>query len=822
MTVADTARLLAALAAEERHAYCDLQGRHARFSEFMQMQISELSGQLLTNTQRARLEQLHGKFAMYRQLDLLARRELIGRIRAVLPSLIVGNSELSASSATNKVPEADQPAAEAVPSYVENWPLAGRIKGIGPYLQSMLERLGIRTVRELLAHYPRHYLDYQHRVSLRDLRPGATVTIWGVLRRVEVFSPERRPNLTICTLWISDETGKVSARWFMGHTTQAQRETWKKRFPLGHGIILSGEAKIDSYGKYLVFERPETEVIGPGEDVAGADSLHVGRIVPVYALTEGLQQKTLRRIIHQLLVDLQSQLRETLPGALRRQYGLCDRPAALKSIHFPASLAERDTARHRLIFEELFWLQLGLAFKRTQLARQTTALSLPPKNGGMVEQLLATLPFELTGAQKRAFSEIRQDLANDTPMNRLVQGDVGSGKTVVALLALLVALDNGYQSVLMAPTEILAEQHFQTCQELLRPLGIEIALLLGKQSKRDREIYLRALQTGFCPIAIGTHALIQAGVEFQRLGLAIIDEQHRFGVRQRALLRAKGQNVEVLTMTATPIPRTLAMVLYGDLDVSLIDELPPGRQPVLTHWSTGRNGHRQAWELIANASRQGHQAYIVFPLVAESEKLDLRAATCEYERLRTKELKDFRLGLLHGQMAAEEKETVIGAFRRQELDVLVATTVIEVGVDVPNATVMVIENAERFGLSQLHQLRGRVGRGAAASHCILLTDSRASDATRSRMEIMCATQNGFSIAEKDLELRGPGEFLGARQSGLPDLVLANLATDGKLLEAARTAAQQIIAHDPELTAQPDLKAGMLAAYAQHLDFLGVG
>ncbi|MBU6430109.1 MAG: ATP-dependent DNA helicase RecG, partial [Cyanobacteria bacterium REEB65] len=429
-----------------------------------------------------------------------------------------------------------------------------------------------------------------------------------------------------------------------------------------------------------------------------ATGLHVGRIVPIYPLTEGLGQRTLRRVMAAALEQALPTVRDRLPRELRERHQLIDRPAALRAIHFPDRQEAQQAARRRLVFEELFWIQLAMAFKKAARERSGDGLVLAARKGGLVERAIASLPFDLTRAQRRVFGEVCLDLERPEPMSRLVQGDVGSGKTVVALLALLLAVDNGYQGALMAPTEILAEQHFRTFQQLLAPLHIEVAQLIGKQSRTERQTYLRALRTGFCKIAVGTHALLQDDVAFERLGLVVVDEQHRFGVQQRAKLRGKGRNMEMLTMTATPIPRTLALALYGDLDVSLLDELPPGRRPVATRWLKGRQGRKQAWEEVRAEVAKGRQAYVVFPLVEESEKLDARAATEEFEALRTGALVGLRIGLLHGQLPSSDKEATIADFRRGELDVLVATTVVEVGVDVPNATVMVVENAERFGL----------------------------------------------------------------------------------------------------------------------------
>ncbi len=839
MPVSDAERLLLALKHEAQNAFCDLQGRQQRFSAFARSELGRLAGIAPTPEAQQRFADLEREYGNYPNLGVAERQELASRIRSAVPLLAEvqrGPTSNGGSSGNQRKPAAvsrgtgEGQLPLSARAGVETPPAGAdllRIKGIGSHLARQLAGMGLETVDKLLAHFPRTYLDYQRRTLIKDLEPGQLVTIWGTIRRAEAFTPPRRPTMSINTVWIADGTGTVSARWFLGRSSRAQQEAWKKRFPPDHRILLSGVVKVDSYGGRLTFDRPECEVLGPdaapdrGED-DDAGGLNVGRIVPVYPLTEGIGQRTLRRAIFAALEQEKARIHDPLDAELRRAHRLMERSEALCAIHFPDSTEQQQEARRRMVFEELFWLQLGLAFKRAARERAGDGLTLRTRPGGLVEQLLAALPFEPTRAQRRVFDEIRRDLEATEPMSRLVQGDVGSGKTVVALMALLLAIDNGYQGALMAPTEILAEQHFRTFKQLLAPLKIEVALLLGSQSRSERETYRKALRSGFCKIAVGTHALLSDDVAFERLGLVVVDEQHRFGVRQRALLRAKSvEAVETLTMTATPIPRTLALALYGDLDVSVIDELPPGRKPVTTRWQRGKAGRKEAWERVRGEVAAGRQAYVVFPLVEESEKIDLKAATEEMAALRDGPLAGLRLGLLHGQLPPAEKDAAIDAFRQRELDVLVATTVIEVGVDVPNATVMVIENAERFGLSQLHQLRGRVGRGAEESHCILLSDG-SGEVAKARLEVMCATQDGFVIAQKDLELRGPGEFIGTRQSGLPDLVLADLASDTRLLEEARQAAYAVVAADPELAAHPALKAAMLAAYRDNLAFLGIG
>jgi ATP-dependent DNA helicase RecG len=547
----------------------------------------------------------------------------------------------------------------------------------------------------------------------------------------------------------------------------------------------------------------------------------MGRIVPVYGLTEGLPQRPMRVLLHTAVELAAAEAPEPLPEAVRLRHELPAAAEAYRAIHFPETAEDAEAARRRFVFEDFLLLQVGLALRRRREALRPGHVIAPP--GRLVERLLAALPFALTAAQRRVWEEIRADLARPAPMNRLLQGDVGSGKTIVAVMALLTAVEAGFQAALMAPTEILAEQHLGTVRALLEPLGVPVALLTAGQKGKVREAALAAVQGGAAPVALGTHALIEEGVAFRRLGLAVVDEQHRFGVLQRASLRAKGQHPDVLVMTATPIPRSLALTLYGDLDVSVLDELPPGRQRITTAWRTEPK-RREIYEFIRGELAAGRQAYVVYPLVEESETADLKAATAMAGRLSTEVFPEFRVGLIHGRMGIEAKDTVMRAFKAGEIHVLAATTVIEVGIDVPNATVMLVEHAERFGLAQLHQLRGRVGRGSGRSYCILLASAHPSDEGRQRLEAMVETQDGFRIAEADLQIRGPGEFFGTRQAGLPEFRAANLLTDGRLLETARQEALSLIAEDPGLRrpAHRVLREALVARWQDGLDLSSVG
>ena len=513
-------------------------------------------------------------------------------------------------------------------------------------------------------------------------------------------------------------------------------------------------------------------------------NLNLARIVPIYTVCEDLSIKVLRRAIFNAINTYKNEIDNVLPDYIREKYGILDKKIAVEQIHFPESIELLEQARFSLIFEELFLIQLKLVRLREANSHNHSALALKIKEKGLVRKFIDTLPFELTGGQKKAVNEILNDLNSDIPMARLLQGDVGSGKTVVATIMILAGVENGYQGALMAPTEILAQQHYNNLQQWLTPLGVSVGLFLGSQGKKVREKFRTDLRNGQMNIAVGTHALIQEDVDFNNLGAIVVDEQHRFGVKQRNILKKKSQNPQMLTMTATPIPRTLALTVHGDLDLTIIDELPKGRKPIKTSLVTS---HRGVYDLIKKEIESGRQAYVVYPLIEESETLSAKAATIEAERLQNEVFPQFKIGLLHGKLKNDEKEQVMADFKNKKYDILVSTTVVEVGVDVPNATVMLIENAERFGLSQLHQLRGRVGRNDLQSYCILHTSTKSQE-TKERLNIMTQTNDGFVIAEKDLQLRGPGEFLGTRQSGLPDLIISDIVRDAKILEMARNEA----------------------------------
>ncbi len=648
------------------------------------------------------------------------------------------------------------------------------VPGVGPVRARLLERLGIHTVADLLEHFPCRHEDRRHLVPIARLVPGQEHTVCARVLAVQNLRTRRR-GFSITKAAVGDGTGVLYAVWF-NQPYLVDRLKRVRRLAL-HGKVRR------RFGQLQMLS-PEWEELDEEEQ-----PVHSGRLVPIYPLTEGMSQKVMRTVVLNALQRYGRHIPEPFPVELRRRLELVDAQSAYRHLHFPASPELLERARRRLAFEELFLIQLGLRLLRRRYQESGEGVAHQP-DGPLVRRFLDSLPFQLTGAQQRAIAEIRQDMERPVPMNRLLQGDVGSGKTVVAAWALVKAAEGGWQAAMMAPTEILAEQHHHRLQELLEPLGLKVALLSGSLGAGERRQVLEAISEGRVEVAVGTHALIQEGVRFQRLGLVVCDEQHRFGVRQRALLQGKGRAPDVLVMTATPIPRTLALTVYGDLDLSVLDELPPGRGGVTTRvYSSRRRG--DAYRRAREAVECGHQVYVVCPLIEESEALQLRAAAQWAEELARREFAGLRVQLLHGRMPPAERRQVMERFRRGEIDVLVCTTVVEVGVDVPNATVMIVEGAERFGLAQLHQLRGRVGRGPAPSWCLLVTENPSREA-RARLEAFAQAADGFSVAEADLRLRGPGQFFGTRQHGLPDLRIADPLRDVELLLAARREAEAMI------------------------------
>lgn len=731
------------------------------------------------------------------------------------------------------------------------------LKGVGPKLGDILRKKGVDTVKDLLEWYPRAYEDRRVARNISSLKPDETVSLKAQVLRVSSFNMGKSTR-KLYEVILRDDTGKIHCKFF-----RIPYKGYFERFQPGQTVRVIG--KVSHYRGQIEFMHPDIQDV-KSED--GAENEDANKLIPIYPESEGLTNRSIRKLVVMALEEIkltyadelggkaeagpklnryggvqgglsggtssgpklgrsamggrlpsavrrpnggdsrQNQFEraqptpiECLPEWLRERYALRPRFEALASLHIPPLSAGPDFIElkspfhRRVIFEEFFWLELYLAARKTGIQKESAPVFRAEL--GLVERLKQSLPFQLTGAQNRAFQEIVKDLGKGHPMHRLVQGDVGSGKTLVALMASLVALENKFQTAIMVPTEILAEQHDLNARKFLEPLGVQVGMLTGSMKASERQQTYDMLKNGMIQVVIGTHALIQEAVEFANLGLVIIDEQHRFGVHQRSQLKQKGISPHFLVMTATPIPRTLAMTVYGDLDVSVIDELPPGRSPIQTRVSY-ESKRPQMLQFMRDQVAKGRQAYVVYPLVEESEKIDLKNAVEECEKLRS-EFQDKKVGLLHGKMKSDEKDEVMQRFRRGEIDILVSTTVIEVGVDVPNANLMVIEHAERFGLSQLHQLRGRVGRGQHKSFCILMCCHAVSDESRARLEIMEQTTDGFKIAEADLEIRGPGEILGARQSGLSGFKMANLVRDVQILQEARDAAFEVFSRDPNLS-----------------------
>lgn len=760
-------QLKKAIEIEIQYRYIDIHGKTQAFSSFIKNEAKKYYKLSKKNPKWAVIAEA---FEHYPFAGLNERRKSIDNLIRVLKSET--NPKPSKSEISN-APELTKSAKDTDVMYM---------KGVGPKIAYKLNKLGIYTVQDLMLYFPKKHIDYSSRTLIRDLKEGETTTVFGYIKSVSAFNTQKK--LSVVKVTVADESGRLDLSFFQAKSNRFMLERTKSQFPINAGIMLSGKVKRNNYDGKLTFDKP-TYSIMTGEFLENKNSnLNIARIVPIYTVCEDLSIKVLRRAIFNAIQKYKDEIENVIPDFMREKIGLLDKKAAVEQIHFPESQELLEQARFSLIFEELFLIQLKMVRIREQNSHNHSALALKIKEKGLVKEFIDNLPFELTGAQKKAVNEILNDLNSDVPMARLLQGDVGSGKTVVATIMLLAGVENGYQGTLMAPTEILAQQHYNNLQQWLSPMGISVGLFLGSQGKKIREKFRTDLRNGQMNIAVGTHALIQEDVDFNNLGAIVVDEQHRFGVKQRNVLKKKSQNPQILTMTATPIPRTLALTVHGDLDLTIIDELPKGRKPIKTSLVTS---HRGVYELIQSEIDAGRQAYVVYPLIEESETLSAKAATIEAERLQKEVFPQYKIGLLHGKLKNDEKEQVMKDFKDKKYDILVSTTVVEVGVDVPNATVMLIENAERFGLSQLHQLRGRVGRNSLQSYCILHTSTKSQE-TRERLNIMTQTNDGFVIAEKDLQLRGPGEFLGTRQSGLPDLIISDIVRDAKILEMARNEA----------------------------------
>ena len=674
-------------------------------------------------------------------------------------------------------------------------------KGVGPKKGELLSRLGIETAEDLLYYLPMRYEDRSNLTAIKDLKPGEHQTVEGEV--VTCTNRIARSGLRFFQAAVTDTTGFIHATWF-------NQPYLKDYFKKGQRVILYG--RVEMHDKLQILQ-PEYEILARDD----TDSIHIGRIVPVYSTINGLGQRYLRSLAYAAVSKYCRSLAEKLPTYILAREKLVDIKFAAHNIHFPSTFENLEKAYRRIVFEEFFMLQLALAIKKRRSKLDSEGLR-HKLSGGLIDSFKNNLPFELTEGQKKAMADIACDMSSAKPMNRLLEGDVGSGKTMVAAYALVLTVQNGFQGVIMAPTEVLARQHFIALSELLMPLGINISLLIGGMSPETKKEVAKDIKDGKIDIVVGTHAVIQESVQFRKLGLAVIDEQHKFGVTQRALLKQKGYNPHILVMTATPIPRTLALTVYGDLDISVIRELPKGRKPIETYW-VEENKRAEAYSFVAEEIVKGRQAYVVCPLINQGQGA---AATEIFEKIKTGIFPNYEVGLLHGRMNSKDKEKVMKDFKKGKIKVLVSTVVIEVGIDVPNASVMLVENAERFGLAQLHQLRGRVGRGAHESYCILLADPKTDEAAK-RIKAIEDTLDGFQIAEADLDIRGPGEFFGTRQHGLPEIKFGNILKDFDIMERARKEAFGLVACDPALSEEHHqlLKENLLLKFKGKLGLINI-
>ncbi len=778
-------KIKAAIDIEVKYRYIDVHGKTQKFSSFIK---NEAKKNYKKSKKNPRWAVVVEAFDVYPYASVPERRKSIEHLIKTIKADLQQEAQEKEEEENMQIQRLKHPS-EVDVMY---------IKGVGPKVAYKFNKLGIFTAQDLMMYFPKKHIDYSSRTLIKNLQEGQTTSVFGYIKSVSTFNT--RNNLSVTRVVIADESGRFELSFFNAKGNRYLLERMKSQFPVNSGIMVSGVVKFNSYNNQLTMDKPTYSIMSGDFMDDSKNNLNVARIVPIYTVCEGLSIKTLRKAIFNAVELYKNDIKNIIPDEIRTRLGLMDKKEAVEQIHFPDSMSNLDRARFSLIFEELFLVQLKLIRLREMTSKNTSSYALKVHTDGLVQQFIKSLPFELTSGQKQAVNEILNDMDSDTPMQRLLQGDVGSGKTVVATIMLLAAIENGYQGALMAPTEILAQQHYNNLVQWLTPMGLSVGLFLGSHGKRVRKQFETDLKNGQTHIAVGTHALIQENVEFSNLGAIVVDEQHRFGVKQRNVLKKKSQNPQILTMTATPIPRTLALTVHGDLDLTVINELPKGRKPIKT---TLTGSHKAVWDLIKREVEEGRQAYVVYPLIDESETLSAKAATIEAERLQNEVFPQFKIGLLHGKLKNDEKDEVMKDFKDGKYNILVSTTVVEVGVDVPNATVMVIENAERFGLSQLHQLRGRVGRNSLQSYCVLITSSRSQE-TRERLSIMTETNDGFVIAEKDLQLRGPGEFLGTRQSGLPDLIISDIVRDAKILELARNEAIDFV-HNNNIEDYPNLK-----------------
>ena len=788
-----------ALTVEVDHGFIDIQGRTNKFSSFVSDYLLKAPSGFLTEDELCKLKKLALNYDKYSSMSIDSRRRLIVHTRKSLHDF----HKYDQTSKTNDSPNIKIRKLNSSNLHKKN-SLSGslslgssisNIKGVGPKQSERLSRLGLFLVRDLINYFPRDYVDYTSLKTIDKAQAGQHITLVAKVRRCSSFKSPKNPNLSILELFIKDKTGGMKVtRFFAGHRSSSISfvKSQQSLYPVGATLAVSGLVKEGRYGKSI--NDPLIEIIDSPNSYL--KSRTIGQIFPVYSLTEGITADKFRDLIQSILY-LASDINDSIPTDILNRLELPSKKEAFFHIHNPEDSKTLAKAKRRIVFEEFFLLQLSLLLRRDlQKKSNSPQLSIESNSNSLVGKFLRMLPFSLTNAQQRVLNEIQSDIVKDEPMSRLLQGDVGSGKTVIAISALLSAVQSGWQGAFMAPTEVLATQHFHTLSKWIPLLELNVDLLTGSTSKSRRKQILTDLKNGSTKILVGTHALFEDPVVFERLGLVVVDEQHRFGVKQRNKLLNKGLQPHLLTMTATPIPRTLSLTLHGDLDVSQLDELPPGRTPINTQLISPKD-KKYAYDLIRNEINKGHQIYVVLPLIEESDKLQLCAAVDVYHQLSTEIFPEFSIELLHGKMKSLEKQEVIQNFLNKKSDILVSTTVIEVGIDVPNASVMLIENSDRFGLAQLHQLRGRVGRGASKSYCLLSYQNK-NKLSRQRLEVLVNSNDGFEISEIDLRYRGPGQVLGTKQSGLPDFALASLVDDADVLELARTEARKILDSDPQL------------------------
>ena len=788
-----------ALIVEIDHGYTDIQGRSKNFSSFISSYLLTYPQSLFPEHEHIKIKELALSYDDYSNMSLEHRRRIIVRTRKHLHDLYKYDDRARNKESENLKIKKSQNVNSLNQNSSSNSLTLGSsisaIKGVGPKQAERLSGLGLILIRDLVNYFPRDYVDYTALKTIDKTQVGQNVTIIAKIRRCSSFKSPKNPNLSILELFIKDKTGGMKVtKFFAGRRTSSISyiKSQQSLYPVGATIAVSGLVKESRYGKSI--NDPLIEVIDTPNSYL--KSRTIGQIFPVYSLTEGITADKFRDLIQSILY-LTSDIKDPIPTNILKRLNLPSKKQAFFNIHSPEDSKALAKAKRRIVFEEFLLLQLSLLLRRDLHKKCISPqLSIEPISNSLVVKFLNMLPFSLTDAQKRVLKEIESDIVKSEPMSRLLQGDVGSGKTVIAISALLTAVQSGWQGAFMAPTEVLALQHYQTLSKWIPQLELNVDLLTGSTPKTRRKQILTDLMNGSTKVLVGTHALFEDPVVFDRLGLVVVDEQHRFGVKQRNKLLNKGLQPHLLTMTATPIPRTLALTLHGDLDVSQLDELPPGRMPINTQLISPKD-KQYAYDLIRSEITQGRQIYVVLPLIEESEKLELSSAVEVHQELSTDIFSEFTVELLHGKMKSLEKQEVIYNFLNKKIDILVSTTVIEVGVDVPNASVMLIEDSDRFGLAQLHQLRGRVGRGASKSYC-LLSHQNKNKLSRQRLEVLVNSNDGFEISEIDLRFRGPGQVLGTKQSGLPDFALASLADDADVLEVAREEARNILDSDPQL------------------------